>query len=122
MNASPPPPLDWQDAAACRSADPDLFFTDDGWRERAVCLEIGGDLWFPGKGEANEPAKKLCRSCEVRLPCLAFALRRAEWGIWGGFSAEQRETIRRQHLAGRSLADIIAADDAAFYGRIERAA
>jgi WhiB family transcriptional regulator, redox-sensing transcriptional regulator len=93
------------------------------WTERAVCVQVDPDVFFPGKGEAAEPAKRLCRSCEVRLPCLAGALERYdEYGVFGGFSAEQREAVRRKQRAGRSLADIIAEDDAAYYGRQERAA
>ena len=89
------------------------------WMTRAVCLEVDPDLHFPPKGEPSEPAKKLCRSCEVRPECLAYALRRCEWGVWGGFTAEGRESVRRQQQAGRSLEDIIADDDAAYYERTE---
>jgi WhiB family redox-sensing transcriptional regulator len=93
------------------------------WTERAVCTEVGGEVFYPGKGEPAEPAKRLCRSCEVRRHCLAFALEHFDnWGVWGGFSAEERQVARRKLRTGRSLADIIAEDDAAYYGRIERAA
>lgn len=93
------------------------------WTELAVCAEVDPDLHFPAKGEPVEPAKVLCRSCEVRLPCLAFALARYEdYGIWGGFSAEGRQHVRRQLRAGRSLAAIVAGDDAGYYERAESAA
>ena len=93
------------------------------WTERAVCLEVDPDLHFPSKGEPVEPAKRLCRSCEVRIDCLAYGLDQGgEYGIFGGFSAEGRESVRRQQRAGHSLPDIIAEDDAAYYGRMERAA
>jgi WhiB family transcriptional regulator, redox-sensing transcriptional regulator len=90
------------------------------WTERAVCVEVDPEIFHPGKGEPVEPARALCRSCEVRLDCLAYALRREEtWGIWGGFSVEGRRSVRRQLRAGRSLAAIVASDDAAYYRRVE---
>lgn len=93
------------------------------WTERAVCLQTDPEAFYPGQGEPVEPAKELCRSCEVRLSCLARALDLADdWGIWGGFSAEGRAAVRRQLRAGRSLAAVVADDDAAYYGRTESAA
>lgn len=93
------------------------------WTELAVCLEADPEAFFPGKGELTEPAKELCRSCEVRLDCLTFALESFEdYGIFGGFTAEGRARVRRQLRAGRSLAAVVADDDAAYYERAERAA
>jgi len=101
----------------------DIYGVDDAqdlsWMDGAVCVEVDPEVHFPGKGVPSEPAKELCRSCESRLPCLAYALRRPEWGVWGGFSEYGRAAVARQHQAGRSLADIIAADDAAYYERTE---
>ena len=74
------PPLitrgQWRSAAACRSADPDLFFpiSDSGPAvEQAVT------------------AKAICATCRVRRECLAFALRTGQiHGIWGGTTEHER--------------------------------
>ncbi len=72
---------DWQDAAACRSSDPNLFFPN---REDV---------------EGIARAKGVCASCPVREECLAFAveLNQSE-GIWGGHSPAERRRLRRKWL------------------------
>lgn len=90
------------------------------WLDKAVCVQVGGDLFFPEKGEYTDQAKAMCRSCEARVSCLAWALKSGERaGIFGGFTERPRLAITRQHQAGKSLEDIIAEDDAAFYARVE---
>ena len=69
------------------------------------------------KGESTSRAKDICRACAVRAECLEFALEDVElYGVGGGLSPEERETASAGHA---SVADIIAADDAAFYARTE---
>ena len=90
------------------------------WHDKALCTQVGGDLFYPRKGESTEEAKAVCRSCEARVPCLAYALRARDGeGIYGGFTERVRLKVGRRHAAGESLEDIIAADDAAFYARTE---
>jgi WhiB family redox-sensing transcriptional regulator len=87
---------------------------------KAICAEIDPDLFYPAKGQDAGAAKAVCRSCEARLPCLELALSTGDReGIFGGFSDRPRREIARRVRAGESLEDIIAADDAAFYTRIE---
>lgn len=75
-------PRDWRLLAACRSADPDLFFP---------VSESGRSL------EQVAAAKAVCSGCQVRRECLAFALAAGEvHGIWGGRSERER------HLTGRA--------------------
>jgi WhiB family transcriptional regulator, redox-sensing transcriptional regulator len=73
---------DWRSAAACWSADPDLFFPVSAF----------------GKAlEQVAEAKAICARCPVRGQCLAFALRtRQVHGIWGGTSEEERDFIRQR--------------------------
>ncbi len=67
--------------AACRSVDPDLFFTD-------------GRI---------EQAKSVCAGCPDRIPCLGYALASGVQGVWGGTDdAERRQLSARLHPAGRS--------------------
>jgi WhiB family transcriptional regulator, redox-sensing transcriptional regulator len=49
----------WQDDAACRAADADLFFPVGS---------IGPAL------RQVDAAKRICRACSVRASCLAWAL------------------------------------------------
>jgi len=92
------------------------------WTDKALCAEVSGDFFYPEKGESIAAAKAVCRSCEVRLPCLRYSIEIADWnGIYGGFTERVRQRIARQVRAGKPLEDIIAEDDAAFYVRIEQA-
>jgi WhiB family redox-sensing transcriptional regulator len=94
-----------------------------GWQDEALCQQVGGDLFYSEVGEDTEKAKAVCRGCLVRLECLEYALEIGDKeGIFGGFSERPRRRIAREYQAGKSLEDIIAEDDARFYGRIERSA
>jgi WhiB family redox-sensing transcriptional regulator len=72
----------WRLAAACRSADPDLFFpiSDSG----------------PAREQAAK-AKAICATCRVRRECLVFAVGTEQaYGIWGGTTEHERATARRR--------------------------
>jgi WhiB family transcriptional regulator, redox-sensing transcriptional regulator len=60
---------DWQDYAACKDADPELF--------------------FPPMGGSTDQAKAICGRCFVRAECLDYALDHGSWGVWGGVSFYQ---------------------------------
>lgn len=71
----------WTESAACRGADPELFFP--GGHSAA---EI----------EREAAAKALCQGCPVITACLRDAMRfRENVGIWGGFSVRERRELRR---------------------------
>jgi WhiB family redox-sensing transcriptional regulator len=54
-----------------------------GWQDFALCAEIGGDTWFPEKGDPTRPAKKICRLCPVAADCLQYAIDNGIWhGVW----------------------------------------
>lgn len=76
------------------------------WQERANCLGVDPDLFFPERGASTREAKAVCGSCEVRAECLEYALDHAEkFGIWGGLSERERRRLRRQRaLARRNVA------------------
>ena len=81
----------WWAAAACRSADPDLFFpiSDSG----------------PALMQAAQ-AKAICATCRVRRECLAFALRTGQiHGIWGGTTEDERAAARQGTLSERPGTD-----------------
>jgi WhiB family redox-sensing transcriptional regulator len=76
----------WRSSAACRSADPDLFFP----------ISSSG----PSTAQVAE-AKAICAGCRVRRECLAFALRtHQDHGVWGGLSEQERYPLRSDALAG----------------------
>jgi WhiB family redox-sensing transcriptional regulator len=101
---TPPAAPAWTAMAACQYTDPDSFYPEPG-------------------GYAGEPQKAICRSCQARPDCLLdAAVRREEFGIWGGFSERQRWRPDIRAIATRSGAeDVIAADDARFYARQDAA-
>jgi WhiB family transcriptional regulator, redox-sensing transcriptional regulator len=71
----------WRSAAACQSADPELFFP---------ISDSGKSL------EQVAEAKAICAGCPVRRDCLTFALRTGQvYGIWGGTTTEERAIARR---------------------------
>jgi WhiB family redox-sensing transcriptional regulator len=77
---------DWRLSAACRDADPELFFPE-------------GDL--SSMRVAVKTAKLICRGCPVSATCLSWALADGyETGIWGGLTADER---RRLHRRGRGF-------------------
>lgn len=82
------------------------FVTSTG--PRALCAEVGGDLFFPEPGASHtdvEQAKSVCRRCPLREPCLAYALDATDGhgtpigGIWGATTVEERKALRRRAVA-----------------------
>lgn len=75
---------------------------DRRWQERANCLGVDPDLFFPERGASTREAKAVCGSCEVRVECLEYALDHAEkFGIWGGLSERERRRLRRERALAR---------------------
>jgi WhiB family redox-sensing transcriptional regulator len=71
----------WQLDAACREADPDLFFHP--WGERD-----------PRRSRREAAAKAVCARCPVQQTCADQALATYEaYGVWGGLSEHEREQI-----------------------------
>lgn len=87
-----------------------LSMEDDAWRAQSACRDTDPDLFFPvgTTGPAIvqiESAKQVCQECEVRQPCLEFALTtNQDSGIWGGTSEEERRKLRRQYVAAKRQA------------------
>lgn len=79
---------------------------DPRWDDRAACRGKDPALWFPdSSGDQAIDAKRICRGCEVRGPCLAYAIAANETdGIWGGLTFDRRQKLRRLWVAGDALA------------------
>lgn len=72
----------WQEHAACRQVDPELFYP--------LSIEDSGQQ----PQESAAPARAVCRRCPVRTQCLDWALeRREQWGIWGGTTWSERRAM-----------------------------
>ena len=85
--------LGWQSDAACRDADPELFFP---------AAEYG-----PAHREQVQAAKAVCADCPVREECLIFALEALAHGVAGGLDEHERRALRRARAAtGATTIDV----------------
>jgi len=65
----------WEEAA-CRFTDPEIFFN----------LDAG----------SQARAREICDACPIRVQCFNFALdEKLEYGIFGGFTADERKNIKK---------------------------
>jgi WhiB family transcriptional regulator, redox-sensing transcriptional regulator len=72
--------MNWREDAACRNADPDLFFPIG---------TAGNSL------RQIDEAKQVCRLCPAQNQCLAWALENGITdGVWGGTTENERRAIR----------------------------
>ena len=74
---------------------------NDDWLENAACRADGidPDEWFPVSGDPADSiaAVRICKTCPVRVECLAYAIRvKPTAGIWAGISAHQVGHLRRK--------------------------
>jgi WhiB family redox-sensing transcriptional regulator len=57
------------------------------WQTQALCAQVGGDYFFPEKGEPTSDAKKICAACEVRAQCDDYAKHTGHaFGVFAGKS------------------------------------
>jgi WhiB family redox-sensing transcriptional regulator len=88
------------------------------WQERAACRGADPELFFPERGRSADPARRICARCPVRQPCLEYALGHGiRDGIWGGLAERDRRELRARYMtATRRQRDLtIAAAAAAGY-------
>jgi WhiB family redox-sensing transcriptional regulator len=100
----------WRDDAACRDADPDLFFP------------VG--TTGPALRHIDE-AKRICRACPAQTQCLAWALDHGVTdGVWGGTTADERHAIRRTSsrltIRGMTMATVNSEQSAENMGYVRR--
>lgn len=63
--------------------DPELFYADD--------------TQIPDK-DVVEQAREVCLDCVERVACLMWALHNEDFGLWGGFTANERRYFKRRKL------------------------
>jgi WhiB family transcriptional regulator, redox-sensing transcriptional regulator len=81
------PSVGWQESAACKTAEPELFFP----------------ISATGRSRADTArARAICHDCPVRQACLDYAMATSQQhGIWGGFTEEERHRRRRAQARQR---------------------
>jgi WhiB family transcriptional regulator, redox-sensing transcriptional regulator len=95
---------EWQMHGRCRDRASSQFFHPDD------------DLGRISRRLREEAAKRLCAGCPVRKQCATHALSvNEEYGVWGGFSENDRATLRemgwRDALDRRRLIDVDRLDE-----------
>ena len=74
-------------AAACKGADPGLFFGPSA-------------EFVTARREREAEAKAICARCPAREACLAYALDTGQaYGIWGGLTEDERRAELRHRRA-----------------------
>lgn len=65
------------------------------WAERAACKGADPSLFFPEQGHPSNGAIKMyCNYCPVRQECLDYSIRNGEWyGVWGGVGEKKRRLM-----------------------------
>ncbi|MBI2708154.1 MAG: WhiB family transcriptional regulator [Actinobacteria bacterium] len=75
---------------------------EEAWQLRAACRGPQSAVFFPpntferkdDKVERESRAKEICRTCPVREPCLAYAIKiKEQHGIWGGLNEAERRSL-----------------------------
>ncbi len=76
------------------------------WTLRAKCRDMA-DALFP-EGKDQKRVRAVCRTCPVRMECLAEALdNRIEWGVWGGMTERERRRLLRTRPDITSWRDVL---------------
>ncbi len=69
------------------------------WHSKAACQGLAPEIFYPTTDDDADAAaaKAVCAECQVREPCLEFALAvREKDGVWGGATERERRRMIRQ--------------------------
>jgi WhiB family redox-sensing transcriptional regulator len=64
----------------------------------AACANETTDVFFPEGDDRKakiQVAKDICSECPIAVQCLTWAIKKENFGIWGGTTPEEREVLRR---------------------------
>lgn len=77
------------------------------WAHKGACVSMDTDIFYP-EGTKNGPVwdspdwetpRRVCMGCDVRQQCLDYAMAtEEEWGVWGGFTPDERRAAKRHGL------------------------
>ncbi|MGE3621301.1 MAG: WhiB family transcriptional regulator [Acidimicrobiia bacterium] len=71
--------------------------TNLAWNQHAACRGLDPQIFYPDVDEEAGAAKAVCGLCPVRHACLEYALtKREKEGVWGGATERERRRIIRQ--------------------------
>jgi hypothetical protein len=76
------------------------------WLQKAYCNNKPTKDFFPGQGDTTvkKVIQENCNNCEVKQPCLNYAIKNSiRYGIWGGTSERQRRSLRREYKKNLNL-------------------
>lgn len=64
---------------------------------RQRCADADPDVFYGLDKAARDAARAVCEHCELRAPCLVWAVRtNQQFGVWAGTTAGQRRKLRRR--------------------------
>ncbi len=90
--------MTWQTRAACRDADPELFFPPTGDDTSVIAARH------------KIAVAPICQACPVATDCLRWALDTGQdHALWAATTPTERRAIRRARLAG--VPDPVADDE-----------
>ena len=73
------------------------------WQENAACKNMDPNLFMSSKAIDISAARAVCLGCIVIRECLSYALANDEKGIWGGSTEKQRRRIKRSGSTETSI-------------------
>jgi WhiB family redox-sensing transcriptional regulator len=81
-----------------------MTYPSTAWTERALCREVGSEMFFFDTGESAAPARRICARCDVTDDCLNYALTTMTsatdvGGVYGGTTYTQRRKLRTEGRA-----------------------
>jgi len=76
-----------------------LFEPVEEWRVSAACRGANLEVFFPEDGDevGVAAAKAVCEACPAQEACLQYALATNQTeGVWGGLDKSERRRLRRR--------------------------
>lgn len=69
----------------------------DGWQQDAACRNVDPEVFFSADDADRNVALTTCAACPVRMACLEHALAtRERYGVWGGADEHERNRLLRR--------------------------
>ena len=72
--------------------------------EKAECLGVHTDLFFSVEEERSTQAymyinavRSMCARCPIQFDCLSYAFSHENYGVWGGLTSLERQSIHDRH-------------------------
>jgi len=88
--------LDSAETPKCSETDPELFHPIE-----TNIMSANGTYKTTYIARDERLAKSICAGCPLKNPCLEFALRNSEVGIWGGTTETDRQRIKSRFRSNR---------------------